>query len=256
MTTNCKGTYGKLQVWYLPEGIANIFSMHKLEKMYHITYNSWDQYYAVHMPRGEALFYKDKQGLPYTDLEGSDQDVAMMLVQEHVGMKKVNKCRGMSLVQTVHGNYKGYTKKELLQAKEARRAQAMLGNPSEKDFKGIASSNIIPNCPITHSNVTSERKIFSPNLASIRGKTVCRTPAPVKGDYVAIPREIVEANAAVTLAANVFFVDGTAFLTTVSRKVNLLRQNMCWCAWSSPCANITREFFSCTDGLVLEQKLF
>jgi hypothetical protein len=68
VTTNPKGTYGKLQVWYLPEGIANIFSMHELEKTYCITYKSWDRYYAVHTPRGEVLFYKDEQLLPYIDL--------------------------------------------------------------------------------------------------------------------------------------------------------------------------------------------
>jgi hypothetical protein len=39
------------------------------------------------------------------------------------------------------------------------------------------------------------------------------------GDYMAIPWEIVKANAAVTLAADVFFVDGTAFLMMVSRKI-------------------------------------
>ncbi len=76
VTTNCKGTYKKLQVWYLPKGIANIFSMHKLEKTYCITYDSWDRYYAMHTPRGKVLFYKDKQGLPYVNL--------MMLVPENV----------------------------------------------------------------------------------------------------------------------------------------------------------------------------
>jgi hypothetical protein len=43
---------------------------------------------------------------------------------------------GANFVQTVHGNYEGYTKQEVLQAKEARRGQAMLGNPSEKDYLG------------------------------------------------------------------------------------------------------------------------
>ena len=31
VTTNLRGTYGGLKVWYLPNGIANIFLMHKLE---------------------------------------------------------------------------------------------------------------------------------------------------------------------------------------------------------------------------------
>jgi hypothetical protein len=40
VTTYQKGTYGWLNVWYVPNGIAIIFSMHKLEQQYRITYNS------------------------------------------------------------------------------------------------------------------------------------------------------------------------------------------------------------------------
>ena len=32
ITTNKRGTYGNLKVWYLPDGIANIISMHELEE--------------------------------------------------------------------------------------------------------------------------------------------------------------------------------------------------------------------------------
>jgi hypothetical protein len=39
VTTNQKGTYGWLNVWYVSNGIANIFSMYEMEQQYHITYN-------------------------------------------------------------------------------------------------------------------------------------------------------------------------------------------------------------------------
>ena len=45
--------------------------MHKLESLYRITYVSWAGYYVVHMPKGEVRFHKDKQNLPYLDLEES-----------------------------------------------------------------------------------------------------------------------------------------------------------------------------------------
>jgi hypothetical protein len=54
--TNKRGKYGGLKAWYIPDGTPNIFSMHKLEKMYRITYNSWDGYYKVHMPKGSVRF--------------------------------------------------------------------------------------------------------------------------------------------------------------------------------------------------------
>jgi hypothetical protein len=117
VTTNQKGNYGRLQVWYLPKGIANIFSMHKLKKMYRITYDSRDEYYAVHMPRGQVWFYKDKQGLPYMDLKKSSQEAAMMLLQGHTAVEQTE---GTSLIQIVQGNYEGFTKKEILQVEEVR----------------------------------------------------------------------------------------------------------------------------------------
>ena len=109
-----------------------------------------------------------------------------------------------------------------MQAKEARRTQAMIRNPSKKDFKGMVSRNMIKNCPVTTTDITNARTIFGPDLPSIRGTTVRRTPAPVVADYVAVPRALVEQNKVVTLAADVFFVDGTAFLITVSRRIKFI----------------------------------
>jgi hypothetical protein len=37
----------------------------------------------------------------------------------------------------------------------------------------------------------------------------------VVADYVAVPQNLVDVNKAIMLAADVFFVDGTAFLLTV-----------------------------------------
>ena len=81
VTTNLRGAYGGLKVWYLPDGIANIFSMHELERSYCITYDSWEGYYMVHTPKGEVRFHKDEQGLPYIDLGEPGAGAAMMLLQ-------------------------------------------------------------------------------------------------------------------------------------------------------------------------------
>jgi hypothetical protein len=70
---------------------------------------------------------------------------------------------------------------------EVRKAQVMLGNPGNKGFKRMVSSNIIPNCLITRSDITNAQNLFGPDLVSVQGKTVHRTLAPVVGDYVAIP---------------------------------------------------------------------
>ena len=74
---------------------------------------------------------------------------------------------GVALVQTVRENYEGYTKREVLRAKEARRAQAKIGNPSEGDCKGMVSSNMIKNCSITPSDIANAKEVFGPALASV-----------------------------------------------------------------------------------------
>jgi hypothetical protein len=98
----------------------------------------------------------------------------------------------------------------------------MMGNLSEKDYKGVVSNHLISNCPISTADIDNSRVIHGPALASGRGMTVRRTPAPVVADYVAVPRWLVEQNKMVTLAADVFFVDGTAFLMTISRRIKFI----------------------------------
>ncbi len=51
VSINQMGTYGNLKVWYIPDGIANIFSMHELEKKYRITYDSWEGTTSCTHPR-------------------------------------------------------------------------------------------------------------------------------------------------------------------------------------------------------------
>jgi hypothetical protein len=135
-------------VWYIPDGIVNIFSMHELKKQYRITYNSWEGHYVVHTPKGEVNFYKYKQGLPYIELNGpAGRKAAVMLLQSMQQEHVANTGMEVMHVQTVHGNYEGHTKRDVLQAKEARRAQAMIGNPSKGDFKGMVSGNLIKTVP-------------------------------------------------------------------------------------------------------------
>ena len=71
-------------------------------------------------------------------------------------------------------------------------------------------------------SITNTKAIFGPDLPSVRGKTVRRKPAPVVADYVAVLCKLVQANKRMTLAADVFFVDGTAFLLTVSWRIKFV----------------------------------
>jgi hypothetical protein len=71
------------------------------------------------MPSGNVKFYKDEQGLPYINLDGLEGEAAVMLLKMAVAFESKNNYIN---VQTVQENYDGYTKCEVLKAKEARRA--------------------------------------------------------------------------------------------------------------------------------------
>ncbi len=168
VTINQMGSYSNLTVWYLPKGITNIFLMHELEKLYRITYNSWVGYYVVHTPKGAVKFYMDKKGLPYIELDGPGHEAAIMLLQrvQEDAQGRIE----TTLVQTVQGNYKGNTKKDVLKAKEACRVQAMIDNPSKKDYKGMVSGNLITNCPVPQPTLVMPVRCLGQTLSASEEK--------------------------------------------------------------------------------------
>ena len=112
----------------------------------------------VHTDKGPVYFHSDKQDLPYINLDASVYDAAT------------------TLVQTVRSNYECFTKKDIKAAKDARKLQGMICSPSEKDYGGMVSSNMIKTaqliqlmCPILaqylyHTLLVSEEKQFEGNL--------------------------------------------------------------------------------------------
>jgi len=51
------------------------------------------------------------------------------------------------LVNTVRDNFEGHTKHDIARAKEARRLQGMIGNPTDKEFKGMTHKQLSPIAP-------------------------------------------------------------------------------------------------------------
>jgi hypothetical protein len=97
-----------------------------------------------------------------------------------------------------------------------REAQAMLGYPTDQEFLGMVHPGMILNCPVTPTAVQITNRIFCPNLAGVRGRTVRRPLESVTTNYVKIPRAILEQHQRVTLEANVMFVSGEPFLVSIS----------------------------------------
>ncbi len=68
------------------------------------------------------------------------------------------------LVNTVQGNFEGYTRHKIKKAQEARRLQGIIGNPNEREFVGMVCEKLIANCPVTVQDVHDANQIFGPVL--------------------------------------------------------------------------------------------
>ncbi len=126
------------------------------------------------------------------------------------------------MVHTVRGNFEGYTKHNIKKAQEARLLQGMIGNPTEREFKGMVREKLIANCPVTVRNIQNADQIFGPDLANLRGKTTRTKPEHVRADYVKIPQDFMDLHKYVTIVADVMFVNGLPFLVTSSRGISLV----------------------------------
>jgi hypothetical protein len=83
----------------------------------------------------------------------------------------------------------------------------------------MVRSNMIKNCNVTPIDIDNAYKLFGDDIASLRGKTVRTTPDPVMADYVEIPKEILDLNKDLTVAADIMFVNGMPFITSISRNI-------------------------------------
>ena len=93
--------------------------------------------------------------MPCIELDGVDGEVAL------------------DLVQKIRGNMEVFTRWDVEEAHAAREAQAMMGHPTDCDFLGMVRANLITNCPVPATAVMMAHTIFGPDLAGVRGRTVC-----------------------------------------------------------------------------------
>ena len=82
-------------------------------------------------------------------------------------------------ISTVSENMKDFMKQQVQHAKVARVLYCKLGFPSIKDFKWVAQSDQIWDCPVTVTNIEVASKIWGKDIAMLKGKTMRNKPLPV-----------------------------------------------------------------------------
>ena len=84
----------------------------------------------------------------------------------------------------------------------------------------MIQENQLQNCPITVNDANHALKIYRPDIFALSGKTTRTTPAHVPSNQICpLPFEILDTHKNVTLCFDMFFVNGLAFIGTVSRSL-------------------------------------
>jgi Reverse transcriptase (RNA-dependent DNA polymerase) len=210
-TTNLIGELrGYGTVWYNPTGIANILSLAKAqERGYRVTFDT-EKGNAFHLTKHDGnvrVFKQSPKGLYYLDTNEAHDEV------EDTGHYDVN------LVNTVEDNRIKYSDRDYSKAVLARKVQKIIGRPSTKTFLDIVDKNLLPNCPVKREDIVAAEKIFGPEVGSLMGKTVRKTPKPVQPTYTSIPATIMSRYQEVTLAGDIMFVNKLPFFVTISRNI-------------------------------------
>ena len=126
-----------------------------------------------------------------------------------------------TMVQNVRKNYKEFAKENVRRATLARKSQSRVGNLSDSKFKLMVSKNSVKKCPVQHKHMTNASLIFSLDLQGMGGKTARRPSKRVETGHMSIPDNFHQLHHFVTLTADIMFVNGVPFLTTLSRNIRI-----------------------------------
>jgi hypothetical protein len=136
-------------LWLVRNGIANLLSLSQLEADgFTVSYHTGGNW-IVTTPQGkEITFHCEENGMcrrfPFIDMHSTN---------------------AVAMVQTVRQRYEGYTKRKVQDAIAARKAQAMIGHPTDAQFLEMVRSNTIINCPIEPAHIANALTIFGPSAA-------------------------------------------------------------------------------------------
>ncbi len=175
------------EVWFSRKVITNILSLQDVKRQYPVTYDSYDAAFFV---------WREEQGLPN-----------MVFKEHNSGLHFYGpKQEAFSFVVTVAVNMKHFSKRQIVGAEKARSLTAGVAFPSEPDYKWILQSNQVRECPVTAEDAAVAKKIWGPDVPSLKGKTTRKTPPTAHTDIIEIPVEIRELHRLVTMSIDIFFV--------------------------------------------------
>lgn len=183
-------------VYYDKGATANILSMARVRDQHFVKYDYDEDTFVVEASNGQSYSF-ERSGKYYV----------------YTPTVSVN-------IQTVVEQEARYTKREVADARAARRAMQALGHASAKDVAAMLKSGAIANAPFTVQDLARAASIWGADVGSLKGKAKERKADPVKTEYV--PRQTPKHQ---TLMADIMFVEGDPYLVSVSKPLGLTLVN-------------------------------
>ena len=135
------------------------------------------------------------EGIPYLDVQDNHE--------------------ALVLLQTVREKFGLFTERQVNCAIASRDMQARVAHSTYEKFKQMVSGKSLDNCFIVANDITNAHAIFGPNRPGLRGKTIRQRPEHVVTEYLEIPKDFYRLHHFFTLTADVMFVNGIPFFTTL-----------------------------------------
>ena len=184
-------------VWFHPDGIANCLSLALVSDKYRVTLDTGtDQAFYVHTDDGPQRFSRVSENLYVHDTEKKEVTV---------------------LVTTVDGKKMNYSNLDVRRATAARRLQEIMQYPTNDTLMKMIDRNAIKNCTVTRRDINMANDIYGVNPHEIKGKLVWRQPKHVREDVLPVPPDILEKYGEIALSIDIYYLNGCAFLRTISR---------------------------------------
>jgi hypothetical protein len=194
--------------YFYPKGVANILSLAMIADTKRVMMDTRidDAIYVFNEDGTYVRFARTPNGMYCIDINTDEED---HLVMAH---------------QTVKGESSHFSAIDCRRAAKVRDLQEALACPSDFDLANAIEHNVIGNNPFTRRDVRIAKKIFGPDIAAMKGKTVKRkSKMPQEDDISDIPPNIIKEYSNVHLSIDIMHVNGIKFLISYSKHIGMLQ---------------------------------
>ncbi|KAG7373305.1 reverse transcriptase RNA-dependent DNA polymerase [Nitzschia inconspicua] len=215
--------HGLGTVWLDDRSLANIISLAHLASVCRVTMDSAvEKAFRVYRNDGSILLFREyKNGLYYHDYTDPSfvEPAPSPALPASSSPALTLDTPACSLLQTVRENKTRFTRREVDAADRARDLYVKLHRPGQDQFEDLLAHNRIRNCPITVDDARRAITIYGPEVPSLQGKTTKGPSSHVPSIVLVDIPLILKDHPRVTLAMDLFFVQGNKFFHTISRDI-------------------------------------